>query len=385
MSAIPNTIGFGLLAATLATAGLACANVQTPVAKSATTTVAVENTLPAARAQETIEIPWRSDNTPCVGDSNGGAFPCQIVEGKLLFQSDFAPGEKKTFYVSADTKGGVLFPPKAYGRYVPERMDDYAWENDRIAFRIYGPALMEPAPKGEGLVSSSVDIWVKRTRSLVIDKWYKSKAYHQDHGEGLDNYKCGAGRGCGGIGVWNDGTLFVSNNWVTQKMLCYGPVRTVAEFTYAPWECGNGVRIAETRRISLDAGSNLSRFESRFTITGADSATIAVGLDVSKEHKHAGILAGGAAQGFYANWEAEQKPNGIIGTAILLSAAKTGEAKDASHVFLTAPARSGKPFVWHAGAGWSRSGDFADAAAWQAYVENAMLRLRHPLKVTVWK
>lgn len=31
----------------------------------------------------------------------------------------------------------------AFCRQVPERMDDFAWENDRGAFRMYGPALWE--------------------------------------------------------------------------------------------------------------------------------------------------------------------------------------------------------------------------------------------------
>lgn len=30
---------------------------------------------------------------------------------------------------------------KVYGRFVPERYDDFAWENDKIAFRMYGKSL----------------------------------------------------------------------------------------------------------------------------------------------------------------------------------------------------------------------------------------------------
>ncbi len=351
-----------------------------PVAEPVATTVAVENPSDLPRSQETIEIPWTAATASVMEE--GAAIPCQIFEEKLLFQADFKPRQAKTFKITA-TAPLVPHAIRAHGRHVPERMDDYAWENDRIAFRVYGPALMESAPGGEGLISSSVDVWVKRTRNLVIDKWYKSKAYHQDHGEGLDNYKCGTGRGCGGIGVWADGKLHVSANWATQKTLATGPIRTVAEFTYAPWDCGKGVKISETRRVSLDAGSNLSKFESVFGITGADSAVIAVGLDVSKVHKHAGTLTGGAADGFYANWEAEQKPNGSIGTAIVLAGEKVGESRDDSHVFLTAPAKAATPFVWYAGAGWSRSGDFADAKAWEAYTRHAAACFREPLKITV--
>jgi len=357
---------------------------------NAETVVVAENTLAIGRQSETIEIPWTETGYALVKE-NGKFISCQVVEGKMLFQSDFAAGEKKQFTVEAVSlpDGSMMsmpvFPDRTFGRYVPERMDDYAWENDRIAFRVYGPTLSEKAPKGEGLVSSSVDVWVKRTRDLVINKWYKSKKYHIDHGEGLDNYKCGTSRGCGGIGVWTGSALLNSGNWATQKTIAKGPIRTVAEFTYAAWDCGKGVKIRETRRISLDAGSNLNRFESVFTIEGADSAQIAVGLDISKAHRHEGLLEGGASKGWFANWEAEQKSNGVIGTAILLPAAEVTEARADGHALLIAKAMSGKPFVWYAGAGWSKSGDFADAAAWNVYIESATQRVRTPLKITIGK
>ncbi|NBU36028.1 MAG: DUF4861 domain-containing protein [Bacteroidetes bacterium] len=35
---------------------------------------------------------------------------------------------------------------KTYGRFVPERKEDFAWENDKIAFRMYGKEL-ENTPK----------------------------------------------------------------------------------------------------------------------------------------------------------------------------------------------------------------------------------------------
>ncbi len=139
-------------------------------------------------------------------------------------------------------------------------MDDHAWENDRIAFRVYGPMLMEKPPRGEGLVSSGIDVWVKRTRNPVIDNWYQSRAYHKDRGEGLDYFHVGTSRGCGGIGVLAGGVLHYSRNWATQKTLANGPVRAITEITYEPWSCGKGLSVAETRRIILDAGSDLNRF-----------------------------------------------------------------------------------------------------------------------------
>jgi len=119
---------------------------------------------------------------------------------ELVFQSDFGPRETKKFSLSL---GPLQLPVredfKVYGRFVRERFDDFAWENDRIAHRMYGAALetweLEP------LSSSTVDIWCKRTRRLVINDWYMVDHYHEDTGEGADFYSAGKSRGCGGSGI----------------------------------------------------------------------------------------------------------------------------------------------------------------------------------------
>ena len=53
--------------------------------------------------------------------------------------------------------------PKVYGRFVPERKDDFAWENEYAAFRMYGPALRPENP------SNGVDLWLKARAELVIE------------------------------------------------------------------------------------------------------------------------------------------------------------------------------------------------------------------------
>ncbi|MBQ5379604.1 MAG: DUF4861 family protein, partial [Paludibacteraceae bacterium] len=55
---------------------------------------------------------------------------------------------------------------KVYGRYVPERKDDFAWENEYAAFRMYGPALKSENP------SNGVDLWLKASPELVVDSFY---------------------------------------------------------------------------------------------------------------------------------------------------------------------------------------------------------------------
>src|SRR5262249_34379944 len=147
------------------------------------------------------------------------------------------------------------------------RFDDFAWENDRIAHRMYGAAL-ETWEK-EPLTSSAVDVWLKRTRRLIVNDWYMVDDYHHDHGEGADFYSAGKSRGCGGSGLWRAGKLVVWKNFRDSKVLANGPIRLVFELRYPD--------LGETKRITLDAGQNFGRFESNY------SETYAAGIKKNKD------------------------------------------------------------------------------------------------------
>src|SRR5262249_734363 len=133
---------------------------------AADVTVTVKNDLDIARPSETIELNWSDvekglpKNTKAdrvvVTDSSGKAVVAQPIffngqkkpADQLVFQADFAPNESKTFTIKPGEP--TPYEPKVYGRWVPERFDDFAWENDKIAFRIYGPQLeiVEPGSSG---------------------------------------------------------------------------------------------------------------------------------------------------------------------------------------------------------------------------------------------
>ena len=73
--------------------------------------------------------------------------------------------------------------PRAYVKIATERKSDVAWENDRIAFRVYSQEVANKAANG-------VDVWPKSVDYSIIDKWYENNnnkiSYHVDHGEGCD-------------------------------------------------------------------------------------------------------------------------------------------------------------------------------------------------------
>jgi unsaturated rhamnogalacturonyl hydrolase len=154
--------------------------------------------------------------------------------------------------------------PRAYARLVPERKDDLAWENDKVAFRVYGPALRDSAE------DSGIDAWTKRVARPVIDKWYaddlkRGISYHKDHGEGLDAYKVGDTRGCGGLGLWIDGKLVTANTYLRGNHLDRSRRRRVPHGLSVSGE-GEGKPLVEYRVTRLRLGERLCEITSTFSI-----------------------------------------------------------------------------------------------------------------------
>ena len=361
-------------------------------------TVTVANPSGIARPSETIDIPWREivaripgalPDHLAVRDAAGKQLPTQYtnfhpddrkgVYDDFLFQHDFAAKEKSAVFTLETTDTPVPpFPTNAFARYVPERLDDFAWENDRIAHRIYGPALGTPAAGKFQMVSSGVDVWSKRVRYPIVDRWYLKSHdnYHKDTGEGLDMYETGRTRGCGGTGVWDGTTLFVSANWKTWKVLANGPVRAVFELTYDSWDAG-GLQVSETKRFTVDAGHNLDAVESTFTFTGKPEITVALGL--GKHPQAATALTKNEGQGSLAVWE-KYVEDGQLGCAVLLApGVKAAFAEDNNNYLILAHVKSGEPLHYHAGAGWNRSGDFSTKDDWNDYVAALAKRLKDPV------
>jgi hypothetical protein len=254
-------------------------------------------------------------------------------------------------------------PARACARYVPQAFDDVAWENDRIAFRVYGPALEKEQKTGSG-----IDVWVKSTHALVIDRWYKADDYRRDHGEGLDFYSVGESRGCGGLGIWNGKSLAVSRVWKTHKILVSGPDKAVIQLTYAPWEIGGGRKVWETRTITLEAGSNLNRIESR--LDSDAPGDLVVGIGIVRREAEGGEATFDKRVGMISYWQPPDPVSGTIGCGVRVDPAKVVRLLEADgHYLALIKVTPGKPFVYYAGAGWSKGG-FATQGDWERYLRN---------------
>ena len=356
--------------------------------------VTVTNALSLARPSETIVLSAAElqkglaiDDVRLVHVRAAGLtqdVPAQAVDlnddGKfeeLIFQTDLGPRETKTFELTAGERQVYTRDDfKAYGRFVRERRDDFAWENDRIAHRMYGAALETWAQ--EPLTSSAVDAWTKRTRRLVINDWYMLDNYHQDNGDGGDFYSAGKSRGCGGNGIFDGGRLFTSANFRDSRVLANGPIRVLFELTYLPWDA-SGTKVAEVKRVTLDAGQNMDRFESAYKIEGARPLAHAAGIK-----KAAGsTMVSDREHGWLRTWE-PMKNAGQLGCAIVMDPALITDVTEIDGNYaIAARVPAGAPAVYYAGFGWDKSGDFAGVDDWTRYVSQFAERLRSPVTVTL--
>jgi hypothetical protein len=361
--------------------------------------VSAVNPLPLARASQTLELSMKdleplgasNLNLIHVKDGSGAELLCQAIDldgdplrklDAVLFQSDFGPGETRKFTVSVGKKQVYQKEQfKAFGRFVRERFDDFAWENDRIAHRTYGKALETWG--SEPLSSSTIDIWSKRTPRMVVSDWYLADDYHADYGEGADFYSAGLSRGCGGSGLWAGERLWVSRNFVRSNVLANGPIRVLFELEYDLFPV-EGVSVSETKRVSLDAGQQFDQFESHykpFVFPGKiTTLTPAAGLK-----KVAGeTLEINAGKGWIAKWEKMEKERGNQGLAII-----TGQGNFEKHVedplnhlVLLKSAPQGVATYW-AGFCWDKAGRFTDATGWNAHVAEFAQGLAAPISLSI--
>lgn len=253
-----------------------------------------------------------------VKNKRGQQIGSQIThDGLLLIDANVRPHGSATYFVSI----GKPYKQKVYatGALYKIRKDDIAWENDRCAYRVYGPALQKTGERSFG-----TDIWVKNTPDTVVYERYikdmngnikgdkidakvralqkqeknmesqakneknKTKAakleaqqktiqahrkslqaesretdiltsFHLDHGNGLDPYRVGATLGLGAPSLMVGKNQVLPYCYKTYKILDNGPLRFTVELTYNPSTVGDMKNVVEHRIISLDKGSNFNK------------------------------------------------------------------------------------------------------------------------------
>ena len=341
-----------------------------------------------------------SPDEPIVIENMAGQeVDCQKThDGKLLLFMSVQPHGKASFTISK----GKPSAPKAYvgGKVYPIRKDDLAWENDRSAYRLYGPALQKTGERSFG-----IDVWVKNTPELVVEERYmkdregnmmedslrkagqkvafadidRSTSFHLDHGNGMDAYGVGASLGCGAPALMSDGQLVFPYCYKTCQILDNGPLRFTAELTYGTTADG----ITEHRLISLDRGSHFNRMTVWYD--GIEKPTaLAAGVVL---HGNDG-LALGKNYVRYADptdrpdlhqsqiYVATLFPNGVSKTKVL-----KGEL---NHAIGIVNHYTGAPYTYFFGSAWSLY-DVGSEAQWQNVIDEFLANQRQPLTYNIVK
>ena len=223
-------------------------------------------------------VQGRVGGTFRVLEAAGLEVPYQLsYDGKLLIEAAVRPHDTARFTIVSGTP--QQFAAVCHGAFHPERKDDFAWENDRGAYRVYGPALGRTKERSYG-----IDVWTKNTPELVVDdryyiedvvmmprvdslrrvdrhrgdSLYRLNSYHHDHGRGLDPYKVGATLGCGAPALMLGDSIVMPYVFRDYQILDDGPLRFTVHFTLNKTNI-DGDEVEEHRIIQLDKQSNFNR------------------------------------------------------------------------------------------------------------------------------
>jgi len=357
--------------------------------------IAVENPSDFDRT-ELVEIPVEqlmplsAGKAYQVTSQQGETMPSQLTyDGKLIFQASIKA--KEAIVCSIKTNAPEQFENKTYGRFIVERYDDFAWENDRVAFRIYGKALIPIDGPSNG-----IDLWYKRTNNLIIDKWYKDdlagvRSYHTDHGEGLDDYKVGRTLGGGAMAPFEKSSLYLNDNFVSQELLENGPLRTTFKLIYNDITVEENT-FGESRTISIDAGSQLTKVTQEYGTQ--NMLTVAAGIikRAPEDEAFTALTDKGTAAIVYEEPETEAAGKvyvGMIfpkGTEKVLSYThkiihpKTKLEETHSHVLGVTSYYPGEPITYYTGYGWEKFG-FPTINEFRNYLSYFSKALEEPLIV----
>ena len=385
-------------------------------------TVTVTNDLSFDRA-EMVEVPISEvakkvqlidEEQYIVLDAEGNQVAYQITyDDNLLFPVNVKAGDKAVYTVAVGEP--IEAEPLVYGRHYPERVDDIAWENDRTAYRAYGPALQAKGERAFGY-----DAWVKRVPGLVVEQryanelnpdtqaeiarlrkerkydeaneLYHSVSYHVDHGNGLDCYKVGPTLGCGTAALMQGDAILYPYCWKEYEILENGPLRFTVKLTYNPLVVGKDT-VIETRTISLAQGSQLNKTVVSYAgLTKA--APVATGLVIHPESPTAYVLEGDKGYIAYADLtDNVNNGNGIIYVGAVMSENVTEakaqmfsdkEAKErgaSGHVLAISNYKPETEYTYYWGSGWSKYG-FDSMEAWTDYLDRYAQSVRNPLVVS---
>ena len=315
------------------------------------------------------------------------------------------------------------------GRIYPNRWDDLVWENDRCAWRFYGPG----AHKNMKNNAYGFDTFVKNTPHPIQDQLYHNEltsygvnermkkagrggewnevhrgyTYHRNHGAGMDAYTVGAtlGAGAAALGPLSSSPkgeeLVYPLYYEKAEILDNGPLRFTVRMTMPAQALpptggvGEGLSFREVRLISQDCGSHFARVE--ITYEGiTDPTPVCAGIVVHESNPNGYVLNKKEGWVTYAEPldNADKRMNGEHYLGIFMPQFKVQSSKfkvqylplaekragGIGHAILQTIYKPGQPFVYYTGSAWSLY-DVPTHAIWQETLRHEARILRNGLQV----
>ena len=383
-----------------------------------TVTITVTNDENEQR-QELVEIDLKTivdklalgeDDAFVVRNAFGQQVDYQVTyDGKLLIDVSVRPCGKAQFTVSK----GVPEPMKTWvkGKMYPTRKDDIAWENDRGAYRVYGPALQRTGEKSFG-----TDVWTKNTPEIVVedrytadydgnilkniyhkkgqgDKWRDEDlhtSFHLDHGNGLDCYSVGSTLGCGTPALMDGNTLIYPYCYKDYEILDNGPLRFTVALTYHPAKVKKDENVVEHRIMSLDKGSNFNKitvwyegltkpcdFASGVVIHSEDKESVVLGSN----YVHYADPTDNPAKHNFQVYVAALFPYGDVKTK-MLKYDTPNKGIEGHALGILKKLENNQKYTYYAGSAWSKA-DVRTQREWQVRIDSFLNAIAMPLEVTI--
>ena len=325
--------------------------------------------------------------------------PFQLTyDGKLLLEAAVRPHGTARFNIVAGQP--PTFPTVCHGALHPERKDDFAWENDRGCYRVYGPALGRTGERSYG-----IDVWTKNTPELVVDdryyvedvvmmprvdslrrvnrhrgdSLYRLNSYHHDHGRGLDPYKVGATLGCGAPALMLGDSIIMPYVFREYKILDEGPLRLTVSFTQTPLVV-DGDTVIERRLIQLDKQSNFNRITVSYE--GLRHAVrFCSGVVIQREDPETVVL-GSDYVSYTDPTDQPRVHQAPLYVAALFPDGQVETRRHRGHALGILPRYDGSPYTYYAGSAWSKY-DVRTPDEWASRIRWFLNSLRQPLQVSL--
>ena len=336
-------------------------------------------------------------------DTEGNELPYQITyDGNVIFQVTMMAGQEQTYKFAKGTPQET--ESLVFGKHYADKDDDFAWENDKVGFRVYGHKLDVASgydlfckrgthlPVLEQLYANEVyssDAWKRYYELMAINKEdaFRFKmdtlSYHVDHGYGMDVYAVGPTLGAGIAALMDNETISYPYCYETYEVLDNGPLRFTVKFTFRPIACGQNKDVIETRIISLDAGSHLNRTKVSYANL-SEPKEIVAGIILRED---GGQWAADAEKGYISYPAPTQNPdttqvvnNGIIYVGHVYPKEVKKAHESHGHILTRSDYSPESEFTYYWGFGWDHA-DILSRDQWNAYLETYASMVRNPLNI----